>query len=59
MLYYFRLLEGPLLRKVKIDDYMDITCPQYDIDDPESERLQFNLYNLSFEAYKNCEIKSK
>jgi len=39
---------------VHVNEYMDIFCPQYDADAPESEVLTFVIYNVSQESFEGC-----
>ena len=50
-----RLAEGQIYsRDVRINEYMDIFCPQFDMDTPEENMLQFVIYNVSEEAFIDC-----
>ena len=52
----YRLAEGNILsRNVRINEYMDIFCPQFDTDTPEKDLLQFVIYNVSEEAFMSCQ----
>ena len=53
-----RLSGGRILyHDVRIDEYMDIYCPQFDTDTPEEKMLQFVIYNTSEEAFAECDMK--
>nr|CAB3241347.1 EphrinA-b ephrin precursor [Phallusia mammillata] len=39
---------------VKMNEYMDIFCPQYDADAPEAQVLKFVIYNVSYQSFQAC-----
>ena len=48
-----RLSKGKLYQKdVRIGEYMDIICPQYDVD--ETNIMTFVIYNVTKEVFDTC-----
>ena len=53
MYIFFRLTAGKIYHHdVKIGDYMDITCPQYDVD--ETNIMTFVIYNVTKQVFDSC-----
>ena len=39
-------------QEVKIGEYMDIICPQYDVD--ETNVMTFVIYNVTKQVFESC-----
>ena len=50
----FRLSNGNIFHHdIKIGEYMDIICPQYDVD--EINIMTFVIYNVTKQVFENCD----
>ena len=37
-----------------MNEYMDIFCPQFDLDTPREQMLKFAVYNVSKDTFHGC-----
>lgn len=54
-----KLARGNVFKhEVTMGEYMDVICPQYDVDEDKANMLTFVIYNVTRDAFHHCSSKN-